>query len=53
MIGTLFKKIMATFEIKSHEIELVGTILRGVLKDPDVVTDSDFIICLKLVEKVS
>jgi hypothetical protein len=29
-------------EITSNEIELVGVILRGILKDPDIVDDSVF-----------
>jgi hypothetical protein len=29
-------------EITANEIELVGVILRGILKDPDVVDDSMF-----------
>jgi hypothetical protein len=53
MIATLFYKIITTFEIKSHEIELIGTTLRGVLIDPDVVTDNSFKLCLQLVGMAS
>ena len=27
------------FEIKTHDIEIVGDLMRGVMKDPDLITD--------------
>lgn len=45
-------KILSEFEIKAHDIELIGTILRGILRDPDIVKDEDFNICISMVELV-
>lgn len=39
-------------EITANEIELVGVILRGLLKDPDVVDDSMFEKVVQMVEMV-
>ena len=42
IINALYKKIKSVPEITPNEIELVATILRGILKDPDVVDDAMF-----------
>ena len=40
IINALFNKVTSVPEITSNEIELVAAIVRGILKDPDVVDDS-------------
>jgi hypothetical protein len=42
IINALYQKMQNMLEITSNEIELVGVILRGILKDPDIVDDSVF-----------
>ena len=48
----MYKKISTVPEITSNEIELVATILRGILKDPDVVDDAMFENIVKMIEMV-
>lgn len=43
---------MNVFEITPNEIELFGVILRGILKDPDVVEDSSFEQILQMLERI-
>ena len=40
IINALYNKVISVPEITVNEIDLVGTIVRGILKDPDVVDDS-------------
>ena len=44
--------IQSEYEITSHDIELIGTVLRGVLKDPDLVSDEDFELCIEMTQMV-
>lgn len=42
MVETLYQVIMSRFEIKAYDILVIGTVVRGVLKEPDMVTDDGF-----------
>ena len=48
----MYKKIKSVPEITPNEIELVSTILRGILKDPDVVDDAVFENIVQMIEMV-
>jgi hypothetical protein len=52
MINALYNKLTTVPEITANEIELVGAIIRGVLKDPDVVDDSMFEKIVSMLEMV-
>ena len=42
IITSLYSRVKSVVEISPNEIDLVGVIIRGILKDPDVVDDSQF-----------
>jgi hypothetical protein len=52
MINALYNKVTNVPEITANEIELVGVIIRGALKDPDVVDDSMFEKIVSMLEMV-
>lgn len=52
IITALHSHVMNVFEITPNEIELFGVILRGILKDPDVVEDSSFEQILQMLERI-
>jgi hypothetical protein len=53
IINKLYSVITNRFEIKAYDIELIGVILRGILKDPDFVSDVDFEKVIDMVELVA
>jgi hypothetical protein len=52
IINALYNKVITVPEITSNEIELVAAIIRGILKDPDVVDDSMFDKVVRMLEMV-
>lgn len=52
MINALYNKVTTVPEMTANEIELVGAIIRGALKDPDVVDDSLFEKIVSMLEMV-
>ncbi len=52
IINALYNKVTSVPEITANEIELVGAIIRGVLKDPDIVDDSMFEKIVRMLEMV-
>lgn len=53
MISTVFTTITNRFEIKAFDIELLGTLLRGITKDPDIISTLDLELCIQLVELIA
>ena len=43
---------MAKYEIKPNDVEIVGSSLRGILKDPDLVSDDYFEKIVQTIEKI-
>ena len=41
---------MSKYEIRTFDFEVVGTIIRGVLNDPDLVTDTYFETVVQILE---
>lgn len=52
IINALYKKLSSVPEITCNEIELVASIFRGILKDPDVVDDSMLEYMIQMIEMV-
>ena len=42
--------MLSTYEIRTFDIEVVGSIIRGVLNDPDLVTDAQFENVIEILE---
>jgi hypothetical protein len=39
IVGSVHKYLKSKFSIKTEDIEMAGNIFRGVMKDPDLISD--------------
>jgi hypothetical protein len=49
IISEVYSTLTNRFEIKTYDIDLLGNVMRGILKDPDLVTDDSIPTLLELV----